>query len=199
PDLLEEQLVREGRLGPPPGGHFPERRACHPPDRADQGERIALARRGAYEISDRLSLFRSYKHHLISRTISTNSSRMSVSPSWARVRTSSLSSGSPPRFLSPASAPARKARRHSSITCGATWISRLICPRSSPRRSRSTISVFRFALQRSGSSPEPFNCRSVNMPPISSGPPLLPQSGVQGNRVLYTAGPWMVPRKSVAA
>src|SRR5690606_11270207 len=42
-----------------------------------------------------------------------------------------------------------------------------------------------FALQRSGSSPEPFNCRSVNMPPISSGPPLLPQSGVQGNRVLY--------------
>src|SRR5690606_24413456 len=53
-------------------------------------------------------------------------------------------------------------------------------------RSRSTISVFRFALQRSGSSPEPFNCRSVNTPPISSGPPLLPQSGVQGNRVLYT-------------
>src|SRR5690606_16971478 len=44
---------------------------------------------------------------------------------------------------------------------------------------------FRFALQRSGSSPEPFNCRSVNTPPISSGPPLLPQSGVQGNRVLY--------------
>src|SRR5690606_25990280 len=80
PDLLEEQLVREGRLGPPPGGHFPERRAgrldapggvdrraCHPPDRADQGERIALARRGAYELSDRLSLFTSSMYRLFLR------------------------------------------------------------------------------------------------------------------------------------
>src|SRR5690606_32307862 len=37
-----------GRLDAPGGV---DRRACHPPDRADQGERIALARRGAYEFT----------------------------------------------------------------------------------------------------------------------------------------------------
>src|SRR5690606_757375 len=108
-------------------------------------------------------------------SISASSSRMSVSPSLARVRTSSLSSGSPPRFLSPASAPARKARRHSSITWGATWISRLISPRSSPRRRRSTISAFRFALQRSGSSRSPDDIEfSITTSPIFWTPPTYP-------------------------
>src|SRR5690606_28662977 len=117
PDLLEEQLVREGRLGPPPGGHFPERRACHPPDRAGRGPRLALARRGASASSGRPSFFRSSTDPLFPRTSSACSSRVAVSPSLARWRPRSLPSGSPPRFWSPASPRARKAPRRSSSTC----------------------------------------------------------------------------------
>src|SRR5690606_35978136 len=79
------------------------------------------------------------------------------------------------RLLSPASAPERNARRHSTITWGATWISRLISPRSSPRRRRSTISAFRFALQRSGSSRSPDDIEfSITTSPIFSTPPTYP-------------------------
>jgi hypothetical protein len=69
-------------------------------------------------------------------------------PGFFRQRRVSRSSGSRPRRLRPRCPPSRNTRRHSSTSCTGTWISRATSSIASPRITRSTISVFRCALQQ---------------------------------------------------
>src|SRR5262249_1423396 len=95
--------------------------------------------------------FKSSPYPFFSSRSSASSRRIITSPSLARVRTSSRSSGSVWRF-NPLAPPSRNARCQLSSSWAGTWLSRQPVSSDSPRGSRNTSSVFRCALHRSGSS-----------------------------------------------
>jgi len=158
------------------------------PHLADHRERVLSPRRMTYAGQRFKGLFSSSAHPLSSRSSSASHIRIVISPSFARVRTSSRTPGSRLRLFSPCGPRSMNTRRHSSSSCGATYVSRLTSTRSSPRSSRSTTSTFRGALHCSGGVPPPppvasdSTCsRSIRISLISSGPQLRLRSTVQRN------------------
>jgi hypothetical protein len=128
---------------------------------------------------------------------SASSSRIINSPIFARASVRSRSSGSA-RTFSPRAPVSRKIRFQLSSSWAGTWLSRDTASSASPRSSRSTSSVFRWTLHRSGSSGASFALGPASgllvitaafrlFAPI---PDLLghrhdSQTGVQRNRVRY--------------
>ena len=125
---------------------------------------------------------------------SASSSRIINSPIFARARVRSRSSGSA-RVLSPRVPVSRNRRFQLSSSCAGIWLSRETPSKGSPRSSRSTSSVFRCTLHRSGSSTLPLapdssagavvGFRAFFPMSASLVTTMISQTGVQRNRVRY--------------
>src|SRR5436309_188426 len=172
------------------------RRARHAQGRADHRQRIPPTRAGTHGTSHRRCFFHSSASPLFSMRYSASSSRIISSPIFARARVSSRSSGSL-RVFSPRAPWSRNTRFQASSSWAGTWLSRETASSASPRRSRSTNSVFRCTLQRSGSSTTSAGGGSlpgvvVGFRALSFMPGLLgcrhrSPDGVQRNRVRFTS------------
>src|SRR5882672_5034662 len=147
-----------GTAGPRPsfaGHHHHDRslrihgRPWHAEHRAHHRQGIAAARRGTRLGRHRPRFRSSAPYPFFSSSPSASSSRIMTSPSFAWTRFNSRSSGSM-RFFKLCVPPSRNTRRHSSSAWAGTWLSRATASSGSPRNSRTTSSVFRDALQRSG-------------------------------------------------
>ncbi|PYN40157.1 MAG: hypothetical protein DME00_35165 [Candidatus Rokuibacteriota bacterium] len=166
-----------------------------PEDRADHRERVAPPGAGAHAAAHRLCFFHSSASPLFSMRCSASSKRIISSPIFARARVSSRSSGSL-RVFSPRVPCSRKSRFQLSSSWAGTWLSREAASSASPRRSRRMSSVFRWTLQRSGSSTA--SARGGSLPGVVVGFRALSfmtgllgcrhrsPDGVQGNRVRFT-------------
>src|SRR5215813_14227826 len=159
-DRLDDLRITVLRLGPRLPGRLRwargrscgvHARARHPIHLADHGERIRPLRARAHPAFHRARLFHSSVKPLFSMRSSASSNLIINSPILARASVSSRSSGSP-RIRRPRVPCSRNTRFQLSSSWAGTWLSRETASSASPRSRRSTNSVFRAALQRSGSS-----------------------------------------------
>src|SRR5262245_1131208 len=155
--LRDRPRRRRRRLG---GGGA---RATPPEHLADQGQGICPSRPRAHVRAHPLRLFHSSMSPLFSMRYSASSRRIVNSPTLARARVSSRSSGSL-RLFSPRPPASRKTRFQPSSSWAGTWLSRDTASSGSPRSTRRTSSVFRCALHRSGSSSGPLGAEGSSPP-----------------------------------
>src|SRR5581483_11586473 len=185
------------RRGPQGRGRRVDARARHTPHLADHPARIGPARTRTARRPHRRDLFHSSASPLFSMRCSASSSRIINSPIFARARVSSRSSGSA-RVLRPRVPVSRNTRFQLSSSWAGIWLSRETPSRGSPRSSRSTNSVFRCTLHRSGSSRPPLATDSSAGAvvgfraffPMSASlvTMMISQTGVQRNRVRFKRG-----------
>src|SRR5262249_26680774 len=146
----------------------------------------------------RLCFFHSSVKPLFSMRCSASSNLIINSPIFARASVSSRSSGSL-RLFNPRVPCSRNTRFHISSSFAGTWLSRETASSGSPRIKRSTSSVLRCTLQRSGSSMASGAAGSlpgdVDFRRLSAMPDLLGcrhrsrcENGVQGIRVRFIVG-----------
>src|SRR5262245_46619607 len=198
PAGLRAPLRRRARRRRRPLGRV-HARAGHPEHLTDERHGIASARPRADMRPHPLRLFHSSVRPLFSIRYSASSSRIVNSPTLARARVSSRSSGSL-RLFSPRPPASRKTRFQPSRSCAGTWLSRETASSGSPRRRRRTSSISRWALHRSGNSSGALGA-GVSSPPglalvgffaiptsMVHRHPTIWEGTVQGNRVRSSPG-----------
>src|ERR1035437_950433 len=152
-NLRPRTRLHAHRVGIPPIRRRVTARAGQAIDAADHREGIPPIRGRTDTFFHRPSFFRSSPKPLFFRSPSASSNSIISSPTLARARVSSRSWSGSPRLLSWPLPPSTKPRRHSSIWCAGTPISRETVASSSPRNSRRTTSAFRPDVHLSGPSP----------------------------------------------